>query len=74
MKYFIETEYEITMKILFTDEVIFEINPSINKQNCRFWASTWSAESVLTINNYQKIDAVNRFFYSYFFNEIVNLT
>lgn len=38
--------------VLFTDEAMFELNPSFNKQNCRFWASDRPTNSSFVVKQF----------------------
>ena len=40
--------------VLFTDEAMFELNPSFNRQNCRFWASERPANSSFVVKQFPK--------------------
>ena len=40
--------------VLFTDEAMFDLNPSFNKQNCRFWASERPANSSFVVKQFPK--------------------
>lgn len=40
--------------VLFTDEAMFELNPSFNRQNCRFWGSERPANSSFVVKQFPK--------------------